>query len=715
MDNSNLTDLHSNAMSFADAALALAASGFAVFPLQPRSKEPYPGSRGFADATTEPARIRAWWGAAPESNVGLRPPPGVLVVDVDPRNGGDVALRELEAAGHSLPDTLTARTGGGGLHAYYRVPPDLAWPKEAAPGIDLKGHRSYVLAAPSVHPDTGKLYEWLTPLGMPIAEAPAWLVAKGYVPTETVIVDEDEGAAQTEAAVEALAAALEPHFAEGKKHAIAFALGGWLRQRGWNSSDTVRVIQALPSKNPRARAKDAIAGYRATQGWHALRDLVGEAAAGALDVETPNPRRDREHAGLDALRALIPPAAVQAPQRAPANGERPSTLLERLRARPVAALEDVLRTGVAPLDAILTFGGIPVSKNVIIGGAPDAGKTALALQMAETFAAAGAAVAWVAVDEDADDIDSRRVQSLGIPRVLAAGGIGSGGLADFHVAQIEHELGARIFHVFENVCVEDVFAEMARLYPSHKRVIVIDSLQTARSRRSSAASSPRERIDTLIADVKVAQVTHPALWLATSELARAAYRSREQSENVDPMAAAKESGAIEYAAKLLLVLRTEGDDVVSVEIPKNKLGTKDPLRLRLDRNTLRFSDAPGESVSERDALTLVAIERALTPREGADDGYALANDGLGFEVLKSRVRNGGAKFRNGDFRDLCERLAERGRIERHGRGGYRLQQAAGAPARFTAPPPLGESLDAMQRALEATHAPPVVPAVPVAS
>jgi Bifunctional DNA primase/polymerase, N-terminal/DnaB-like helicase C terminal domain len=695
MDNSKLTDLRSNATAFLDSALELAARGFAVFPLQPRSKEPYKGSRGFVDATTDADQIRAWWTRAPDSNVGVRPPADVLALDVDPRNGGHETLQALEAEHGALPDTLTARTGGGGLHAFFRVPAGLSWPKELADGIDLKGNRSYVLAAPSIHPDTGKLYEWITPLDTPLAEAPAWVVAKGYARTETV-VDEDEGEEQPEAAVARLVAQLEPHFVGGKKHHMAFALGGWLRQRGWNSADAARVVQALPSKNPRARAKDAVDGYRANQGWRGLQDAIGATAAAELDASTPNVKRERELADMQALRAMMP-AQAPAPAVAP-SAAVPSKLVDRLRRRPVAIFESVLSTGVPSLDAALTFGGVPVSKNIVIGGAPDAGKTALALQMAEAMAAAGAAVAWVAVDEDADDIDARRLQSLSFPRHLAASGVGPGGLSEADVERVERELGGRAFHVFENIPVEDAFAELARLYPDRLRVVVIDSLQTVHSRRSLAASSPRERIDTLIGDLKAAQLAHPALWIATSELARAAYRSREQSENVDPMAAAKESGAIEYAAKLLLVLRSEGEDVVSVEIPKNKLGSKSPLRLRLDRATLRFHSAPGESVSEQDAKVLAAIVGALTPREGGDPMF----DGLGFEVLKSRVRNAGASFRNGAFRDLCERLAERGTIERYGRGGYRLTPQVGSGEAL---PPLADSLASMAAALAVPRVP----------
>ena len=287
------------------AALELAARGFPVFPLQPRSKEPYKGSRGFLDATTDPSVIREWWRVAPESNVGLRPPATVLVVDVDPRNGGLDRLAALEAAGKSLPNTATVRTGGGGLHAYYDVPPGLSWPKEVARGVDLKSATGYLVAPPSVH-ESGQAYAWND--ASPIVPAPAWLVALGrerQAPVE--VVDEDEGAAQSDEAIARVAAQLEPHFTKGRKHQIAYAFGGWARQRGWNSADAVRVIELLPSSDVKGRRTDVRDGYKANQGWHALRDALGEQEAAALDAATPNPRREREAAGMAAAGALIPP------------------------------------------------------------------------------------------------------------------------------------------------------------------------------------------------------------------------------------------------------------------------------------------------------------------------------------------------------------------------------------------------------------------------
>lgn len=45
---------------------------------------------------------------------------GLLVVDIDSRNGGDKSLDELEAKHGQLPKTAEQITGGGGRHIIYR-------------------------------------------------------------------------------------------------------------------------------------------------------------------------------------------------------------------------------------------------------------------------------------------------------------------------------------------------------------------------------------------------------------------------------------------------------------------------------------------------------------------------------------------------------------------------------------------------------------------
>src|SRR5260221_12533215 len=84
-----------------DAALAYAAQGIPVFPLAPGMKVPAiskdEGGRGFHDATTDTERIRRWWKRWPRANIGIPTgsASGWVVIDIDPRHGGDRSLAAL--------------------------------------------------------------------------------------------------------------------------------------------------------------------------------------------------------------------------------------------------------------------------------------------------------------------------------------------------------------------------------------------------------------------------------------------------------------------------------------------------------------------------------------------------------------------------------------------------------------------------------------------
>lgn len=98
---------------------------------------------------------------------------GVVVIDLDRKNGID-GLESLSALG-DVPETLTARTGSGGLHLYFRHPgiPVKNSAGVLGPGIDVRGDGGYVVLPPSPHRSGGR-YEWLN--AAPIAELPPWLL-----------------------------------------------------------------------------------------------------------------------------------------------------------------------------------------------------------------------------------------------------------------------------------------------------------------------------------------------------------------------------------------------------------------------------------------------------------------------------------------------------------------------------------------------------------
>lgn len=95
-------------------------------------------------------------------NLGARLTDEHLVIDVDPRNGGDESLARLSSAiGIALADwTPATRTGSGGLHLWMKKPADLGVQGKLKdfPGIDLKTKGGQVVAPGSVHPDTKALY-----------------------------------------------------------------------------------------------------------------------------------------------------------------------------------------------------------------------------------------------------------------------------------------------------------------------------------------------------------------------------------------------------------------------------------------------------------------------------------------------------------------------------------------------------------------------------
>lgn len=159
-----------------DAALEYARYHWSVFPLRGKAPAiPNPPGHGMLDATIDTDQIRQWWHCYPGANIGVRVPETMVVIDLDPRNGGLESLAALGAQYGTLPDTLTTLSGrgDGGWHKFYRRPPGKLSAARLGPGIDIKTSTGYVVAAPSIHPDTGNPY---IRVDLPVATLPLWLV-----------------------------------------------------------------------------------------------------------------------------------------------------------------------------------------------------------------------------------------------------------------------------------------------------------------------------------------------------------------------------------------------------------------------------------------------------------------------------------------------------------------------------------------------------------
>jgi hypothetical protein len=194
-------------------ALAFARHGHAVFPVnwpverdgrrlcscgsdshgQPckaPAKHPYGklAPHGLLSATIESGIIKHWFGhQAPAANLGVVTD-RLVVVDVDPRHGGDESLAALERE-NDFPPTWRVLTGGGGQHVIFACPDGVGISNVVAEqmddpplgrGIDIRARGGYIVAPPSRH-ISGRTYAWSVdhhPADIPIAEAPAWLLEK---------------------------------------------------------------------------------------------------------------------------------------------------------------------------------------------------------------------------------------------------------------------------------------------------------------------------------------------------------------------------------------------------------------------------------------------------------------------------------------------------------------------------------------------------------
>jgi hypothetical protein len=134
-------------------------------------------AHGLKDATTC-AMIRHLWACAPDANVGIACSGDCVVLDVDPRHGGNATLDQLARRHGAVPVTWTAKTGGG-WHYFFRCKQEVRNSAgKIGDGIDVRGNGGYVVAPPSLHV-SGNRYSWapgLAPADVPLAAMPEWLV-----------------------------------------------------------------------------------------------------------------------------------------------------------------------------------------------------------------------------------------------------------------------------------------------------------------------------------------------------------------------------------------------------------------------------------------------------------------------------------------------------------------------------------------------------------
>ena len=231
---------------FLAAALEYARHGWPVFALKPRSKAPLT-EHGFKDATHDPEQIRAWWTRWPDANVGVPTgrPIGAFVLDADCKNGaGGLQTLDRLSVERAICETLQQITGSGGKQLFFRLPgfdvrcfgQDRTG-EVGLDGCDIKADGGYVVVPPSIHPDTGRAYEWdgLDPFHkQPILDAPMAVLQ----PVAQLVDGAQRGSARPIPMV----------IPEGQRAKLLTSIAGSMRRRG---AEYEEICTALVTMNER--------------------------------------------------------------------------------------------------------------------------------------------------------------------------------------------------------------------------------------------------------------------------------------------------------------------------------------------------------------------------------------------------------------------------------------------------------------------------------
>lgn len=297
--------------------------GWPVIPLKGKIPRTTNGSK---DATLNESQARAWWAQWPDANVGLASGHRWFAVDIDLKAGGEETWDMLRAQHGPLPDTAQQTTGTGGTHILYALPdfPVKNSQAKIGPGIDVRGQGGYIVAAPSIHPETKRPYEWdgLAELEQqPIAAAPEWLLR--------LLLESERRQAPSR---------VPDQIVEGGRNDTLFRAGARLRRQGLEQEEifqTLAVINRnrcrppLPEAELRTIAQSA-ARYTPDKRANVFGESNGDKSSHPVSSQAPEEEMPLDQADVEAAvgAAIIRNDPLAAVELAP--------LVARLR--PVAQL-----------------------------------------------------------------------------------------------------------------------------------------------------------------------------------------------------------------------------------------------------------------------------------------------------------------------------------------------------------------------------------------
>ena len=195
-------------------------SGLRPIPMKPHSKRPLIKWAEFQDRPPTLAEITQWWKSHPGAWVGIITGQGsnLVVVDVDPRNGG--TLDDLD-----VPPAPKVLTPSGGYHLWFAHPERLVASRSIRRGVDIKGDGGIAIAPPSPN------YSWSTPM-QKLLPAPAWVFTQQTGQGEPLSEQQDW-----------FIELFNESTLEGGRNTMATRLAGHLLRRGVAADAAVALLQ----------------------------------------------------------------------------------------------------------------------------------------------------------------------------------------------------------------------------------------------------------------------------------------------------------------------------------------------------------------------------------------------------------------------------------------------------------------------------------------
>ncbi len=144
--------------------------GFSIIPVG-QDKKPLIQWKEFQERKPTIEELEKWF--ANPSATGIAIITGKIsdLIVLDAESGADFT-------GLKIPKTPTVKTGGGGVHCYFKLPKNFVVQNSVRfrPLMDIRGEGGCVVAPPSLHP-SGKYYEWAIDFASAeLANMPKWLI-----------------------------------------------------------------------------------------------------------------------------------------------------------------------------------------------------------------------------------------------------------------------------------------------------------------------------------------------------------------------------------------------------------------------------------------------------------------------------------------------------------------------------------------------------------